>query len=122
MLEAYEWIKLISAIIILLFLFSLLAFSTIKIWQNLKDDSKEENMSESKEKLEKECMEIIRLYTHMFLRNDLYSMPKEEILSMLKSVKSYLLRKKMIPKELEDPFKNCDCELIYYTDFTKDDE
>lgn len=79
-------------------------------------------MTESKENLEKECMEIIRLYTHIILRNDLYSMPKEEILSMLKSVKSYLLRKKMIPKELEDPFKNCDCEQIYYTDFDKDDE
>ena len=77
---------------------------------------------ESKEKLEKECMEIIRLYTHMFLRNDLYSMPKEELLEILEGVKAYLLRRKMIPKELEDPFKNCDCEQIYYMDFTKDDE
>ena len=112
MLEAYEWIKLISTIIILLFLFSLLVFATIKVWQHLKEDSKKE----------KECIEIIRLYTHMFLRNDLYSMPKEEVLEMLESVKAYLLRRKMIPKELEDPFKNCDCELIYYTDFDKEED
>ena len=80
--------------------------------KQMKDDSKKE----------KECREIIRLYTHMFLRNDLYSIPKEELLEILEGVKAYLLRRKMIPKELEDPFKNCDCEPIYYTDFTKEDE
>lgn len=107
-----EWIKIISTIIILLILFGLLVFCIIKIWQNLKEDKKKE----------KECMEIIRLYTHIILRNDLYSMPKEELLEILKGVKAYLLRRKMIPKELEDPFKKCDCELIYYTDFDKDNE
>ena len=82
----------------------------------IKMDEKDDN------KKEKECMEIIRLYTHMFLRNDLYSIPKEELLEILKGVKAYLLRKKMIPKELEDPFKNCDCEKIYYIDFDKEED
>lgn len=107
-----EWIKIISSIIILLILFGLSVFCIIKIWQCLKEDKKKE----------KECIEIIRLYTHMFLRNDLYSMPKKEVLEILKGVKAYLLRRKMIPKELEDPFKNCDCEQIYYIDFDKEED